>query len=98
VIYLSTFSKTLAPGLRLGWVSAPEALLRSIAVTKQGTDLHTGTLAQRSAATLLEDLDCDGHVVRRAGAGDGGGATAAPVAARDVDEPHGRNVSLGSLA
>jgi 2-aminoadipate transaminase len=62
VIYLSTFSKTLAPGLRLGWVSAPPGLLRALAVAKQGADLHTGTLAQRSAATLLETFDYEAHL------------------------------------
>jgi 2-aminoadipate transaminase len=64
VIYLGTFSKTLAPGLRLGWVSAPPRFLRTLAIAKQGTDLHTGTLAQRAAATLLESFDFDAHLRR----------------------------------
>lgn len=64
VIYLSTFSKTLAPGLRIGWVAAPRELLRALTVAKQATDLHTGTLGQRAAARLLESFDFDGHVAR----------------------------------
>jgi 2-aminoadipate transaminase len=64
VIYLGTFSKTLAPGLRLGWVSAPPRFLRTLAIAKQGADLHTGTLAQRAAATLLESFDFDAHLRR----------------------------------
>lgn len=46
VIYLSTFSKTLAPGLRLGWIVAPERVLAKLVQAKQGTDLHTSTLVQ----------------------------------------------------
>lgn len=64
VVYLSTFSKTLAPGLRIGWVSAPRELLRAITVAKQACDLHTGTLAQRAAARLLESFDYAAHVGR----------------------------------
>ena len=53
VIYLSTFSKTLAPGLRVGWVAAPTAVIVRLALAKQGTDLHTGTLDQFIIHELL---------------------------------------------
>ncbi|MCL7453755.1 MAG: PLP-dependent aminotransferase family protein, partial [Anaerolineae bacterium] len=45
-IYLSTFSKTLAPSLRLGWIVAPEAVIAKIVQAKQGADLHTSQLLQ----------------------------------------------------
>jgi 2-aminoadipate transaminase len=62
VLSLSTFSKTLAPGLRLGWISGPRALLKPITIAKQATDLHTATLAQRATAKLLETFDYPGHI------------------------------------
>ena len=64
VIYLSTFSKTLAPGLRIGWVVAAEETIRALTVAKQAADLHTGTLSQRAVARLLESFDYDAHVGR----------------------------------
>jgi 2-aminoadipate transaminase len=64
VIYTSTFSKTLAPGMRLGWLHAKDELLRAVTVMKQASDLHTATLAQRAAAKLLETFDYDGHLTR----------------------------------
>jgi 2-aminoadipate transaminase len=45
-LYLSTFSKTLAPSLRLGWIVAPEAVIAKIVQAKQGADLHTSQLLQ----------------------------------------------------
>ncbi len=45
-IYLSTFSKTLAPGVRLGWLVAPETIVAKLAQAKQGADLHTSTFVQ----------------------------------------------------
>lgn len=47
VIYLSTFSKTLAPGLRVGWVVAPPPLIERLETAKQSVDLTSGILDQR---------------------------------------------------
>ena len=49
VLYLSTFSKTMAPGIRLGWVVAPEKLINRLVLIKQGADLHTSSLIQMIA-------------------------------------------------
>lgn len=46
VIYTSTFSKILAPGLRLAWVVAPTEVIKKLVQAKQGADLHTSTLTQ----------------------------------------------------
>lgn len=62
VVHLGTFSKTLAPGLRIGWAFGPKELIRRMTVAKQASDLHTATLAQHAAATLLETFDYDGHL------------------------------------
>ena len=47
VLYLSTFSKTLAPGFRVGWMAAPAALIERFDTAKQSTDLTSGILDQR---------------------------------------------------
>ncbi|HEI8867989.1 PLP-dependent aminotransferase family protein [Serratia sp. AKBS12] len=46
VIYTSTFSKILAPGLRLGWAILPPVLLHKVAIIKQAADLHASALSQ----------------------------------------------------
>jgi 2-aminoadipate transaminase len=53
-IYLSTFSKTLAPGLRLGWIVAPERVIARLVQAKQGADLHTSTLVQYLAYDICQ--------------------------------------------
>ena len=47
VLYLSTFSKTLAPGFRVGWMAAPASLIERFDTAKQSTDLTSGILDQR---------------------------------------------------
>lgn len=46
VIYLSTFSKLLFPGFRVGWLAAPAAVLNRFTMLKQNADLHTSSLTQ----------------------------------------------------
>jgi 2-aminoadipate transaminase len=47
VISVGTFSKVIAPGLRVAWLTGPEAVVARLALLKQVTDLHTGSLTQR---------------------------------------------------
>src|SRR5581483_11272596 len=62
VIYLSTFSKTLAPGLRLGWIVAPAEVISKLVQLKQGADLHTSTFTQIVAYEVAKDGFLDEHV------------------------------------
>ncbi|MER7568063.1 PLP-dependent aminotransferase family protein [Streptomyces sp. NPDC097941] len=64
VVLLGSFSKVMAPGLRLGWLRAPGELRRACAVAKQAADLHTPTVNQLAAARYLADRDLDAHVRR----------------------------------
>src|SRR3990172_322043 len=62
VIYLSTFSKTLSPGLRLAWVVAPPGVIRKLVQAKQGADLHTATFNQMIAFEVARGGFLDRHV------------------------------------
>lgn len=62
VIYLSTFSKTLSPGLRLGWVVAPAEVIQRLVQAKQGCDLHTSMLIQMVAYEVARGGFLDRHV------------------------------------
>ena len=68
VLSLSTLSKIAAPGLRIGWVRAPEPLRRPLTIAKQAADLHSSTVDQAAAAHWLEHVDLDERVaeLRRA--------------------------------
>ncbi|MET9886213.1 PLP-dependent aminotransferase family protein [Streptomyces sp. NPDC006430] len=59
---LGSFSKIMAPGLRLGWLRAPVALRRAAVVAKQAADLHTSTVDQLAAAHYLREADLDAHI------------------------------------
>ena len=62
VLYLSTFSKTLAPGLRLGWIVAPPDVIAKLVQLKQGADLHSSTFVQMVAYEVARDNFLDEHV------------------------------------
>ncbi len=63
-IYLSTFSKTLAPGIRLAWVVAPRPIINRLVQAKQGADLHTGTFVQMVANEICQRGILRQHVRR----------------------------------
>lgn len=62
VIYLSTFSKILAPGIRLAWVVAPPEVITKLVQAKQGADLHTPTFNQLVAYEVAKTGFLDEHI------------------------------------
>jgi 2-aminoadipate transaminase len=64
VIYQSTVSKTIAPGLRVGWVVACKEIRGKLTIAKQAADLHTSSLDQRIVHRYLTDFDSERHIER----------------------------------
>lgn len=56
VIYCGTFSKTISPGLRVGWICAARELIQKIVLTKQASDLHSPTLNQMVMHQVVEAI------------------------------------------
>ncbi len=104
VIHLGSFSKTLAPGLRLGYAVADESFIRALTIAKQAADLHTGSLSQRAVARLLRALRLRGALarpaaaLRRAAGGDARLAGTLVPAGQPVDPARGRPLRLGAAA
>jgi 2-aminoadipate transaminase len=57
-----SFSKILAPGMRLGWLVAPPDIMEHLVIAKQASDLHSNYLSQRIAYHYLQQQDIDDHI------------------------------------
>ncbi len=64
VLYLSTFSKSLAPGLRVAWLAAPEQMIERLSLHKQVFDLNTNAIGQWLVAEIIGHGMLDEHLFR----------------------------------
>jgi len=63
VLYLSTYSKVLAPGLRVAWLAAPELMIERLSLHKQIFDLNTNAIGQWVVSEILQRNLFDDHLV-----------------------------------
>jgi 2-aminoadipate transaminase len=63
-ILLGSFSKTVVPGFRLGWIVAPDEIMDKLIVAKQAADLHTSYFTQCIIYEYLKDNNIDDHIAR----------------------------------
>ncbi len=61
-VLLGSFSKIVSPGMRLGWLVAPDDIMDKVIVAKQATDLHTNYFIQRVVHRYMADNDVDSHI------------------------------------
>lgn len=62
VLYTSTFSKSVVPALRTGWVVGPSEVMAMMAQAKQMADLHSSSIDQQALYYILRDFDLDRHI------------------------------------
>ncbi len=61
-VLLGSFSKVVAPGLRLGWIAAPAWICEKLIIAKQAADLHTSSFTQKILYEFLLENDLDEHI------------------------------------
>lgn len=64
VFYVGSFSKILAPALRIGWIVAPRNCMTTLSVLKEGSDINTGTFAHRFVRRYLDSHSLPAHIER----------------------------------
>jgi len=64
VVYLSTFSKILSPGIRLGWLAAPHPILEKVIFAKQSADLCSSTFTQRIVDEFFNRNDLEEYIAQ----------------------------------
>jgi 2-aminoadipate transaminase len=62
VLYTSTFSKTVVPALRSGWITGPKEVIHMMAQAKQASDLHSSSIDQQALYFLMRDFDLNSHI------------------------------------
>ena len=62
VIHVGSFSKILAPAVRIGWIIAPEWLHQKLDIAKEAMDINTGTFTQHIVVSMLETMDVMAHI------------------------------------
>ncbi|MEH7238602.1 PLP-dependent aminotransferase family protein [Bacillus sp. JJ1562] len=62
VVYTGTFSKTVVPSLRIGWVTGPDDVLKYLSQIKEAADLMSSPLNQQALYYLMKDMDLDAHI------------------------------------
>lgn len=63
-VLIGTFSKTVSPGVRLGWMVAAPEIMEKLVTAKQAADLHSNELTQRIVYRYLSDCDVNAHIQR----------------------------------
>jgi len=61
-VLLGSFSKTVAPSFRLGWIVAPDRIMEKLVIAKQAADLHTNNFAQHVIYRYIKDNDFEEHI------------------------------------
>ena len=64
VIYCGSFSKVLSAGMRVGFVSAPDAIAQKMVVAKQVEDVHTNQFFQMLCSAFMAEYDMDAHIAK----------------------------------
>lgn len=61
-LLLGTFSKTAVPGFRIGWIVAPDEVMKKIIIAKQAADLHTNSFTQMLLFQYISNFNIDEHI------------------------------------